>query len=145
MDRGVFYPVDPELNPDDAYPPTAFSATLVDVNGHISGSTTEPDIQSPTAAHIQATLDGYRERTHVFFTKFPQGRQTHTIDYHGDIAPDGNAISGTWTIYGEWSGPFLMQRGGCVSPEIRGQGSARRGLVHGRADFVSAAPRYCFR
>lgn len=106
-----FYPVDPELNPDDAYPPTAFSATLVDVNGHISGSTTEPDIQSPTAAHIQATLDGYRERTHVFFTKFPQGRQTHTIDYHGDIAPDGNAISGTWTIYGEWSGPFLMQRG----------------------------------
>lgn len=107
-----FYPVDPELNPGDDLPPTPFTAELRDVDGHVTGTTLEPDVFGPPdAAPIPATLEGHRLDGRLTFTKFPDGgRQIHSIDYLGSISGDGNSVSGQWIIHGEWSGTFRMQR-----------------------------------
>ncbi len=111
-----FYPVDAQWNPDDDMAPTPFKADITDINGHISGTTVEPDlIYGPDNPDIRATLEGHREGLTLVFTKFPDGWQTHTIDYVGDIADDGNSIAGKWIIHGEWSGVFRMQRGAATS------------------------------
>lgn len=107
-----FFPIEPVWNPDDRLPPTPFAAFLEDVGGRISGRTVEPDYWSgPDAPDIPATLEGRHHNGRLTFTKAPQGGgQIHTIDYLGDVSPDGNTISGQWIIYGEWSGTFRMQR-----------------------------------
>ena len=107
-----FYPVDPELNPDDTMPATPFMAELTDVNGIITGVTQEPDMFSGAdAPPISATLDGQYFSGELVFTKTPHGGgQTHTIDYIGAVSADGNAIAGRWIIYDVWSGVFRMQR-----------------------------------
>ena len=107
-----FYPVDPELNPEDDLPPTPFTAELRDVGGHVTGTTLEPDVfGAPDDPPIPATLDGHRLDGQLTFTKFPDGGgQVHSIDYVGSITGDGNSISGQWIIHGEWSGTFRMQR-----------------------------------
>jgi hypothetical protein len=107
-----FYPVDPELNPDDDLPPTPFTAELRDVGGHVTGATLEADVFGPPdAPAIPATLDGHHLDGRLTFTKFPNGGgQVHSIDYVGSIAGDGNSVSGQWIIHGEWSGTFRMQR-----------------------------------
>lgn len=110
-----FYPVH-EWNPDDDMPPTPFKADIVDVEGNISGTTVEPDLTyGPGYPDIRAVIEGHREGLSLVFTKFPDGRHTHTIDYVGDIADDGNSISGQWVIHGAWSGVFRMQRGATTS------------------------------
>jgi hypothetical protein len=107
-----FYPVHPDWNPDDALPPTAFTADLIDVAGRVTGSTLEPDTSGlPDAPAIPATLEGDHFNGELVFTKFPDGGgQLHSIDYVGTIAADGNQIAGQWIIHGEWSGTFRMQR-----------------------------------
>lgn len=107
-----FYPIHPEWNPGDELPPTPFTAELVDAGGLITGSTLEPDVLSEAGAPpIPAVLEGHHEGWVLTFTKFPDGGgQVHTIDYVGDIAPDGNSVEGRWIIHGEWSGVFRMQR-----------------------------------
>ena len=107
-----FYPVDPELNPEDDLPPTPFTAELRDAGGHVTGTTLEPDVfGAPDAPPIPATLEGHRLDGQLTFTKFPDGGgQVHSIDYIGSISGDGNSISGQWIIHGEWSGTFRMQR-----------------------------------
>ena len=106
-----FYPVHAEWNPDDSMAPTPFKAEVVDLEGHITGTTGEPDLNSgPGYPDIRAVIEGHREGLTLFFTKFPEGR-IHTIDYVGDIAADGDSISGQWIIHGDWSGVFRMQRG----------------------------------
>ena len=107
-----FYPIDPELNPEDDLPPTAFTAELRDVAGHVTGTTLEPDMfGEPGDPPIPATLEGHRLDGQLTFTKFPDGGgQLHSIDYLGAISGDGNSISGQWIIHGVWSGTFRMQR-----------------------------------
>ena len=106
-----FYPVDPQWNPDDALPPTPFSALLLDAGGLVTRTTIEPDLFSGEGApDIRATLEGHHDGSTLFFTKFPDGWQTHTIDYHGTVDAGGDSISGDWIIHGEWSGLFRMQR-----------------------------------
>lgn len=106
-----FYPPDPIANPFDDMAPTPFTAQLLDVAGHVTGQTVEPDLLSgPGAPDIHATLEGDRSGSTLTFTKFPDGWQTHTIDYIGRISADGATISGDWIIHGDWSGAFRMQR-----------------------------------
>lgn len=107
-----FYPLDPEFNPHDELPPTPFSAVLRDVGGQVTGSTLEPDLTGPPGSpDIPARLEGERLGSRLGFTKFPEGGgQTHTIDYEGEIAPDGDSVSGRWIIHGDWSGTLRMQR-----------------------------------
>jgi hypothetical protein len=107
-----FYPEDAEFNANDNLPATPFTAELSDRNGHVTGTTLEPDLLgSPGAPPITATIEGDRLGGRLIFTKFPEGdRQTHTIDYDGDISEDGDTIEGRWIIHGDWSGAFRMQR-----------------------------------
>ena len=106
-----FYPVDAEWNCDDSLPATPFTAELTDRGGYLSGTTVEPDLAGPPGAPpIEATLEGDRLGLRIGFTKTPEGRQTHTIDYHGEVSADGDMIDGVWIIHGAWSGTFRMER-----------------------------------
>lgn len=106
-----FYPVDADWNADDDLPATPFTAELMDRGGYLTGATVEPDLTGPPGAPpIEATLEGDRSGLRIGFTKTPAGRQTHTIDYQGEISADGDMIDGVWIIHGNWSGTFRMQR-----------------------------------
>ena len=106
-----FYPVHPEMNPWDDAPPTPFECVLVDTGGHVTGTTSDPDLFEPDMPDIKATLEGHHHGGQLTFTKTPEAsRQTHTIDYVGTISGDGNVIDGRWIIYGAWEGTFRMQR-----------------------------------
>lgn len=106
-----FYPLDPEWNANDNMPPTPFTAELTDTGGRIAGASSEPDLLYRNAPPVEAVLDGRHDGARLTFTKYPGGRdRDHVILYDGDISPDGNAVSGGWTIPGSWSGTFRMQR-----------------------------------
>ena len=106
-----FYPHDPEWNANDNMPATPFTAELTDTAGMVIGKTTEPDLLFANGVDVRAVIEGRHDGGLVTFTKTPDGRdRDHVILYNGDISPDGNAISGRWTIPGSWSGEFRMQR-----------------------------------
>lgn len=107
-----FYPHDHADNANDNLPATPFTAELSDVDGHVTGSTVEPDMMGPKGAPpIPASLKGNHHGGQLVFTKFPRGGgQTHTIDYEGAISEDGSSIEGRWVIHGAWSGTFRMSR-----------------------------------
>lgn len=106
-----FYPHDHAENANDNLPATPFTAELSDIDGHVTGSTVEPDMMGPKGAPpIPATLKGNHHGGQLVFTKFPRGGRTHTIDYEGAISEDGNTIEGRWVIPGDWSGTFRMSR-----------------------------------
>lgn len=81
----------------------------MDQGGVLTGRTQEPDLIYG-GGDVVASLEGQHSGSAVVFTKFPENRDKHTIDYQGDVSADGDAISGRWIIYGEWSGAFRMQR-----------------------------------
>ncbi|WP_282009439.1 hypothetical protein [Brevundimonas aveniformis] len=108
-----FFPADDDVNPDDSLPPTPFTAELEDHEGCVTGNTVEPDLfaDHDNPPPIPAAIEGHHAAGVLTFTKSPNGGgQIHTIDYVGTISADGNAISGTWIIFGDWSGTFRMQR-----------------------------------
>ncbi len=107
-----FYPLDDEHNPDDDLPPVPFSAELTDTAGHVSGTTSEPDLLGyPGSPDIPAVLDGHHARGVLTFSKFPEGGgHDDPIAYTGETSSDGNSIAGQWAIAGDWSGTFRMQR-----------------------------------
>lgn len=107
-----FYPHDPIWNANDALPVVPFTAELTDTGGRIAGTTVEPDLlDGPGAPDIPAILDGRHDGAVLTFTKFSEGGgHDDPIDYAGEISADGNVVAGTWTIPGEWSGTFRMQR-----------------------------------
>jgi hypothetical protein len=106
-----FYPHDPDCNANDNMPATPFTAELTDMAGVVIGKTIEPDLLYPDGAEVRAVVEGRHDGARLTFTKTPDGRdRDHVILYEGDISPDRNAISGRWTIPGDWSGDFRMQR-----------------------------------
>ena len=106
-----FYPIDPDWNANDNMPATPFTAELTDTAGVVIGRTTEPDLLFADGVEILAVIEGRHEGARLTFTKSPDGRdRDHVILYDGEISPDGNAVSGRWTIPGDWSGDFRMQR-----------------------------------
>lgn len=114
-----FYPLDAVLNPFDTLPPTPFDAVVVDRSGALSGEISEPDTMGPEPTVIlNATMIGSHVNGDVAFTKHPgsSGDEFNdfelpdAIEYLGTLSPDGNTISGRWTVPGDWSGDFRMQR-----------------------------------
>lgn len=106
-----FYPHDPDWNANDNMPATPFSAELTDTAGTIIGMTLEPDLLFADGVDIRGMLEGRHDSARVTFTKTPDGRdRDHEILYDGEISADGHSISGRWTIPGDWSGEFRMQR-----------------------------------
>ncbi len=98
--------------PNHAGPTTPFLAKIQDVNGQIHGSIIEPEAISggPT---LYAAIIGYRQDTHVDFTKTydssaPAGYE-NPVDYVGRISGDGNAILGVWSLL-DFDGTFEMYR-----------------------------------
>lgn len=107
-----FYPADPTLNANDNMPATPFTATLIDAGGVVTGTTLEPDtLGGRGAPDIPAILDGSHDGAVLTFTKFPEGGgHDDPILYVGVITPDGNSLTGDWSIPGAWAGSFRMQR-----------------------------------
>lgn len=106
-----FYPEDTTWNANDAYPPTPFTAEIVDDHGLVSGATLEPDLTGPVRnLEIRASIEGRRAGAELRFTKYPDSPRQDPIHYTGEISGDGNSIDGHWVIPGDWSGTFRMQR-----------------------------------
>ena len=100
-----------------AYPrgqsPVAFTATLTEIDGWLSGSIEEKAAVGRSAAvTLTAALQGRRTGYSVTWLKLYEGAPAtyDTVHYEGDVSADGTEISGRWTIPGAWSGTFLMIR-----------------------------------
>lgn len=120
-----FYPHDPDWNANDNMPATPFTAELTDAAGVVVGQTLEPDLLFSDGVDIRAVLEGRHDGLRLTFTKTPDARdRDHVILYDGEISADGDSISGRWTIPGDWSGDFSMQRRSvseAVSEEVTAQ------------------------
>ena len=101
------------------YGSVAFTATLIESGGQITGSTHEPCALPgcPRKTHL-ALLGGHRQSRTVAFVKTydPPGFGYATVSYRGDLNGDGTEIAGTWTIAGGFSGEFLMIRASRRAP-----------------------------
>jgi hypothetical protein len=95
------------------FPPNSFEADIRDTGGLIAGLITQPreTFEGPGPAR-QAIIEGSREGSTLRFVKFYDDLDRPTPHYHGVIQPGGDEIEGEWTIPGDWSGTFLMIRGG---------------------------------
>ena len=94
-------------------PSNAFRAELVEHAGAISGETHErSDAHHDRGATVVALLDGRRSGTDISFTKRYDDlvRAGHPVSYTGALSSEGDEITGTWNIPGEWSGTFIMVR-----------------------------------
>ncbi|HEX8262610.1 MAG TPA: hypothetical protein VF547_07035 [Allosphingosinicella sp.] len=94
------------------HPPNRFEASLREVHGALAGTVWERDAASPGGGTLHALSEGRRDGPSVAFTKLYDDleRIADPIFYNGTVQPDGNEISGTWSIVGVWSGTFLMIR-----------------------------------
>jgi hypothetical protein len=95
------------------FPPNSFEADIRDSGGLITGLISQPReaFEGPGPAR-QAVIEGSREGSILNFVKIYDDLDRPTPHYHGVIQPGGDEIEGEWTIPGDWSGTFLMIRGG---------------------------------
>ena len=103
--RGIFnYPA--------GLPPTEFLAVLVDAGGALSGEIVETAVAGPCAGgEIRSRIDGRRDGAAVAFAKLYDADEAYdSVAYRGEVSPEGDEISGRWTIPGQWSGSFIMLR-----------------------------------
>ena len=96
-----------------AYPPTHFDAEVREHNGSFDGETFERGTAlRDTGKVLNAFVSGVRNVRSVSFLKsydgFSKGRSF--VQYDGQLSSDGNEITGTWDIPGNWSGTFIMVR-----------------------------------
>ena len=106
-----------------AVEPTAFVATLNEKDGWLSGITEEiARVGGMQGRTITATLQGRRTGHSVTFLKTydDQPPNYDTVQYGGDVNPDGSEIEGRWAIPGNWSGKFLMIRAGAIQSATAG-------------------------
>jgi hypothetical protein len=96
-----------------ALPATPFDAELREHLGTIAGETFELGTTARNRGQpLHAMIEGQRQGREVLFVKrYDEFRRAATpVHYSGTLSSDGNEISGTWTIPGNWSGTFLMIR-----------------------------------
>jgi hypothetical protein len=99
--------------------PVQFTATLIETQSALSGTTHEPcDVGPHKGETLFAVLSGHRDGSSVVFDKTYDGSggRTHTIRYDGTISDDGGEIEGRWMIRANWAGRFLMIRSGRTVP-----------------------------
>lgn len=97
-----------------ALPPTAFTATLRDHGGVLTGETSEPGREGT----LFALIEGRREGSGVTFVKVYDDHHAKPIHYAGTLNADATEITGTWHIPGDWSGTFMMMRRGGEVEEV---------------------------
>lgn len=106
-----------------------FNATLEDRDGALAGEVDEPNtFADPSTPRLFADLFGQRVGQDVRFVKSLDGAggANHDIVYEGVVDDDFMRIEGTWTIPGDWSGAFFMER------INRAQASAEATAEHAR-------------
>jgi hypothetical protein len=94
-------------------PPNHFEAELRDQLGVLTGETFERGNGFRNKGQpLPAMLEGQRHGFSVTFVKrYDEFKRVSTpVHYTGTVRGDGNEISGTWEIPGQWSGTFLMIR-----------------------------------
>lgn len=89
--------------------PNSFIAQLDEVDGAISGSTSEADYLADVMLH--ALVSGRRAGAKIEWLKQydAAGRLAHAVFYSGLVNDDGTQIEGSWRIAG-YQGAFAMQR-----------------------------------
>ncbi len=92
-------------------PTTPFLARIEDDGGQLSGTIVEPNTIGPSSDTLEAALSDSREGSAVDFTKVYDGASdaAHAVDYVGRLSPDGNTVSGVWSL-AEVDGTFEMYR-----------------------------------
>ncbi len=92
---------------------TPFTATLLEIGSHFSGSTHETTlVEGRARATLFALMDGTRSGNAIAFVKTYDGSAgwDHSVAYDGAINGDGTEIEGTWRVRGGAAGRFLMTR-----------------------------------
>jgi hypothetical protein len=108
-------------HPEHQEPPVSFTATLWEAGGFVTGVTEEAQLVSPAvSAVMRAMLNGVRDGEFVRFEKTYDGTQgwDHTVDYGGEVSPDGLEIHGHWELQ-DWVGWFLMVRDDGLPEAVR--------------------------
>lgn len=94
--------------------PVEFQFELKDSDKGFHGKSREPNtFGDRAAAELMADIDGYLMLDgHFHFYKKMDGTGGvgHTIEYDGQLSPDGTTAEGHWFIPGSWSGKFRMER-----------------------------------
>ena len=109
--RGIY-------NYPSLYPPNSFEASIRDSGGVITGVIRQPgEFFEPAGLVQHAVIEGSREGGTVRFVKMYDDLSRPTPQYSGRIQGGGDEIEGEWTIPGDWSGTFLMVRGGKAKAE----------------------------
>jgi len=106
------------------YRAASFTATLIEADSHLTGSTVEIAVGGPRdGTSVSAFLSGRRTGSRVTFAKQYEGPEppNHTVEYEGTLTEDGMEIDGRWFIPGSWAGRFLMIRSGGRSVEAARQ------------------------
>lgn len=99
--------------PTSAYPETVFEAQITENAGFFTGTTIEPNLLRPHFGPVvTADIDGVRDGLNVRFNKFLNGSggMRHVVIYEGVASADLMRVDGRWTIPGDWSGSFFMER-----------------------------------
>jgi hypothetical protein len=100
------------------YPPNSFEASIRDSGGVITGVIRQPgEFFEPAGTMQHAVIEGSRDGSMVRFVKMYDDLNRPTPHYSGVVQPGGDEIEGEWTIPGDWSGTFLMIRGGKAEAE----------------------------
>jgi hypothetical protein len=99
--------------PHAAWDPTPFNVLFEDAAGLIIGEGDKPNMFAPTASPVlYARWSGERQALAVNLLKTMDGigGAPHCITYEGVARADFMRIDGSWTIPGDWSGTFFMER-----------------------------------
>lgn len=111
------------------YPPfdeaVSFTATLLDVDGRLSGSIHEIDeITGFAPQALTATVDGRRSGEVVTFTKryAPAPGYDRPVLYIGTVGDGGHEITGSWPV-DDMTGRFMM-----IRPRAEGSQANRRAV-----------------
>ena len=92
-------------------PEVSFTATLDEVAGVLSGTTSELNTVGTSSPHLSAMVRGSRQGAEVTFRKTYDGASdaAHAIDYAGTVDEEGTRVAGFWQMTGA-SGSFEMRR-----------------------------------
>jgi hypothetical protein len=108
-------------------PTTPFLASLTDEGGSLTGTTIEPNTIGSSSDRLEAVLSGSRSGSAVDFTKMYDGESdaAHAVDYVGRLSPDGNSITGVWSLEAT-DGTFEMHREAVWEEKVGNEASVVR-------------------
>jgi hypothetical protein len=102
--------------PDQGRDAVAFAMTLEVRGDTCRGRTEEPNsFAEPSVAYLYADVEcqlaGGTLSPRLLFRKTYDGTggQTHSVDYIGEVSPDGRSVTGTWRV-GTQSGRFSLTK-----------------------------------